>query len=75
MRPLTSAERFGLDLLLGAAEPDGDQDAAEQAIVDLHARGLVTIGLGLSDDDTTITLTGLGALALRVDMAARVVAS
>ena len=70
MKPLTSAERFGLDLLTGAAEPDGDQDAAEQAIVDLHARGLVVIGLGLADDDTTITLTDLGALALRVDAAA-----
>ena len=75
MRHLTSAERFGLDLLLGAAEPDGDQDAAEQAIVDLHARGLVVIGLGLGDADTTITLTDLGALALRVDLAARAVAS
>ena len=73
MKPLTSAERFGLDLLLGAAEPDGDQDAAEQAIVDLHARGLVVIGLGLADDDTTITLTDLGALALRVDVAARAI--
>ncbi len=71
MKPLTSAERFGLGLLLGAAEPDGDQDAAEQAIVDLHVRGLVAIGLGLSDADTTITLTDLGALALRVDVAAR----
>ena len=73
MSPLTSAERFGLDLLLGAAEPDGDQDAAEQAIVDLHARGLVVIGLGVADDDTTITLTALGALALRVDMATRAI--
>ena len=73
MSPLTSAERFGLDLLTGAAEPSGDQDAAEQAIVDLHARGLVVIGLGLADDDTTITLTDLGALALRVDMAARAI--
>ena len=71
MKPLTSAERFGLDLLLGAAEPDGDQDAAEQAIVDLHARGLVVIGLGTCDADTTITLTDLGALAYRVDAAAR----
>lgn len=73
MSPLSSAERFGLDLLLGAAEPDGGQEAAEQAIVDLHARGLVVIGLGRADDDTTITLTDLGALALRVDMAARTI--
>ena len=71
MKPLTPSERHGLDLLLGAAEPDGDQDAGEQAMVDLHARGLVVIGLGIGDDDTTITLTDLGALALRVDMAAR----
>ena len=71
MKPLTSAERFGLDLLLGAREPDGDQDAGEAAIVDLHARGLVVIGLGLTDADTTVTLTDLGALALRVDDAAR----
>ena len=49
------------------------RQAAEQAIVDLHARGLVVIGLGLADDDTTITLTDLGALALRVDMAARAI--
>ena len=70
MKPLTPSERHGLDLLLGAKEPGGDQEAGEQAIVDLHARGLVVIGLGTCDDDTTITLTDLGALALRVDAAA-----
>ena len=75
MKPLTPSERHGLDLLLGAAEPDGDQEAGEQAIADLHVRGLVVIGLGIGDDDTTITLTDLGALALRVDAAAVVLAA
>lgn len=36
-----------------------------------NARGLVVIGLGTCDADTTITLTDLGVLAYRVDAAAR----